>query len=85
MNMFSRILKILFTSKDFKMQNESFNEHYYKIKKVPLSQYYSMLEENLSSGFPAISDIIKPGCMTTEDGFRLDFSVVRKKRDLLSM
>ena len=39
-----------------------------------------MSEENLSSGFPAISDI-EPGCTTNEDGLRLDFSVVRKKRD----
>ena len=37
-----------------------------------------MSEENLSSGFPAISDINQG--VTSEDGFRLDFSVLRKKR-----
>ena len=39
-----------------------------------------MSEESLSSGLSAISDI-KTGCTTNEDGFKLDFSVVRKKRD----
>ena len=52
MNMFSKFFKILFKSKCFKMQNK----YYYKIK-MPFPQYYSMSVENLSSGFPAISDI----------------------------
>ena len=61
------------------MQNKSFNEHYYKIKKVPLSQYYSMSEENLF-GISSNSRH-KPGCTNNEDGFSLDFSVVMMKRD----
>ena len=54
------------------MQNKSFNDHYYKIKKVPLSQYYSMSEENLSSGFPAIP-VINQGIRPMEMALDLIF------------
>ena len=68
---------MLFTSKYFKMQNKSLNEHYYKIKSATFSVLLHVGRKPL---FGIYSDTRhKPGCTTNEDSFRLDFSVVRKK------
>ena len=61
------------------MQNKSFNEHYYKIKSATFSVLLHVGRKPL---FGISSNTRhKTGCTTNEDGFRLDFSVVRKKRD----
>ena len=61
------------------MQNKSFNEHYYEIKSVTFSV---LLHVGRKPVFRISSNIRhKPGCTTNEDGFRLDFYVVRKKKD----
>ena len=57
------------------MQSSSFKEHYYKIK----SATFSVL---LHAGRKPVCNIRhKTGCTVNEDGLRLEFSVVRKKRD----
>ena len=76
---FLGFLKILFTSKDFKMQNNSFNEHYYKIKSATFSVLLLVGRKPLFGISCNIRH--KPGYTSNEDGFRLDFPVVRKKRD----
>ena len=55
------------------MQNKSFNEHYYKIKKCHFLNITSCRKHSNTQH--------KPGCTTNEDDFRLDLSVVKKKRD----
>ena len=61
------------------MQNKPFNEHYYKIKKNAI---FLVLHVGRKPLFGISSNIRhKPGCTTNEDGFRLDFSVVRQKKD----
>ena len=61
------------------MHYRSFKEHYYKVKSVTFS---ILLHVGRKPVFEISSNIRhKPWCTANEDGFRLDFSVVRKKRD----
>ena len=61
------------------MQNQSFNKHYYKIKSATFSVLLNVERKPLFG--ISINIRHKPRCTTNGDGFRLDFSVVRKKRD----
>ena len=67
---FLGILKLLFKSKDYKMQNRSFNEHYYKIKSVTFSVLIQVGRKHVFGIYSNIGH--KPGCSANGDGFRLD-------------